>query len=271
MFELYADRRSDRLASMAGVVVMHVALGWVLISGLGADMVRGVSESLETFNVAPPPPPPPIEEAPAPRTERAAPEEAAPAAPPAPAAEEKAPAVEPTPGLDVPPPVAAGLVPSGPAGSAGSAGPGTGSGAGGQGSGTGAGGAGSGSGGGGGSRARLVSGQIVRADYPRAAVEARAEGRVEVRFTVTPDGGVRNCRVHRSSGSAALDQTTCRLIEQRFRWTPARDARGNPVAEEAGWQQTWWFDRRARTTRRQADPADRSRAEPRNSVREAIE
>ena len=269
MFELYADRRSDRLVSMAGVAVMHIALGWVLISGLGADMVRGVSQSLQTFNVAPPPPPP-IEETPAPQTERAAPEEAAPAAPPAPAAEEKAPAVEPTPGYDVPPPVAAGLVPSGPAGSAGSAGPGTGSGAGGQGIGTGAGGSGSGPGGGG-SRAELVSGQIVRADYPRAALEARAEGRVEVRFMVGPDGRVRNCRVSRSSGNPALDQTTCRLVEQRFRWTPARDGRGNPVAEERGWQQTWWFERRARTTRRRVDPAEKGRAEPQNGVRETIE
>jgi protein TonB len=259
MFELYADRRRDRLLPMAGVAVMHVALGWLLISGLGAEMVRGVSESLQTFDVAPPPPPPPpIEQEAPPATERAAPDEPAPAAPPAPAAEEKAAATEPTPGWDVPPPVAAGLVPSGPAGSAGSAGPGTGSGAGGEGTGTGAGGTGSGGGGGGGSRAQHLSGQIVRSDYPRAAVESRAEGRVETRFTVGTDGRVSNCRVTRSSGSVALDQTTCRLIEQRFRWTAARDARGNPVAEERGWQQTWWLERRSGTTRRAVEPREKA-------------
>ena len=85
MFELYADRRRDRLLPMAGVGVMHVALAWLLISGLGADMVRGVSESLQTFNVEPPPPPPPPIEQAAPAVERAAPDEPAPAAPSAPA------------------------------------------------------------------------------------------------------------------------------------------------------------------------------------------
>ena len=275
MFELYADRRRDRFLPMAGVAVIHVALGWLLISGLGADMVRGVSESLQTFNVAPPPPPPPpIEQKEAaPSVERAAPEEPAPAAPPAPAARQKAAAPEPTPGSDVPPPVAAGLVPSGPSGSAGSADAGIGSGAGGEGTGAGAGGSGSGGGGGGGggggSRAQYVSGQIVRGDYPRAALETRAEGRVETRFTVGTDGRVSNCRVTRSSGSTALDQTTCRLIEQRFRWTPARDAHGNPVAEERGWQQTWWLERRARTTRRAVEPGEK--ATPTNTTREEIE
>lgn len=270
MFELYAERRSERLLPMAGVAVMHVALGWLLISGLGADMVREVSESLQTFNVEPPPPPPPpIEQEGAPSVESAAPDEPAPAAPPAPAAEEKAAATEPTPGWDVPPPVAAGLVPSGPSGSAGSADAGTGSGAGGEGTGTGAGGSGSGGGGGGGSRAQHVSGQIVRSDYPRAAVDSRAEGRVETRFTVGPDGRVSNCRVTRSSGSAALDQTTCRLIEQRFRWTPARDAHGRPISEERGWQQTWWLERRTRATRRPVEPGEK--AAPTNTIREEVE
>ena len=241
---------------------MHAALAWLLISGLGGDMVRGVSESLQTFDVAPPPPPPPPIEQPTPELDGAAPDEPAPSAPPAPKAERPRAAEQPTPGWDVPPPVAAGLIPSGPSGSAGSADAGTGSGMAGQGSGTGAGGTGSGRGGGGsgGTGARHVSGQIVRADYPRAAVEARAEGRVETRFTVGTDGRVSDCRVTRGSGNAVLDQTTCRLIEQRFRWTPARDAQGNPVAEERGWQQTWWLERRARTVRRPVDPAEKARA-----------
>jgi protein TonB len=39
---------------------------------------------------------------------------------------------------------------------------------------------------------------------------------------------VTGCRVTRSSGSRALDSTTCRLIEQRFRFRPSRDALGRP-------------------------------------------
>jgi protein TonB len=32
------------------------------------------------------------------------------------------------------------------------------------------------------------------------------------------------------------------LIRQRFRFTPARDAQGNPVPSEQGWRQRWWQD-----------------------------
>jgi protein TonB len=180
-----------------------------------------------------------------PAVEPAAPDEREPAAPRRPAAEEEVAATERTPGSDGPPSLSAGLVASGPSGSAGRADPGTGSGAAGAGTASGVGGSDLGAGGrGGGSRAQHVSGQIVRSDYPRAAIQAREEGQVETRFVVGIDGHVSNCRVTRSSGSTALDQTTCQLIEQRFRWTPARDAHGNPVAEERRWQQTWWLERR---------------------------
>lgn len=114
--------------------------------------------------------------------------------------------------------------------------------------GTGAGGAGSGSGGGGmgtggeGSPARLVAGTIRDRDYPRAARRDRIQGVVTVRFTVGTDGRVSDCVVARSSGSALLDESTCRLIEARFRYAPARDAAGVPRAEQRGWRQDWWLE-----------------------------
>ncbi|MEO0501562.1 MAG: energy transducer TonB [Pseudomonadota bacterium] len=98
--------------------------------------------------------------------------------------------------------------------------------------------------GGGGTRAELVSGEIRNRDYPRAARKARAEGVVEVNYDVGPDGRVRNCRVTLSSGNAALDITTCRLIEDRFRYEPARNGRGQPTTDVTGWRQTWWFEGR---------------------------
>jgi protein TonB len=52
-----------------------------------------------------------------------------------------------------------------------------------------------------------------------------------VRYVVGTDGSVGGCRVTRSSGHAELDETTCRLIEQRFRYRPARDGAGRPVPE----------------------------------------
>jgi len=93
-------------------------------------------------------------------------------------------------------------------------------------------------------RARWKSGTIGRADYPESANRAGAEGRVTAHFDVGEDGRVSGCIVVRSSGNAALDETTCRLIEQRFRYLPARDASGTPIADVAGWQQDWWLERR---------------------------
>ena len=56
-------------------------------------------------------------------------------------------------------------------------------------------------------------------------------GWVGVRFVVQPSGRVTGCSVTRPSGDADLDGTTCRMIERRFRYRPARDASGNPIAE----------------------------------------
>jgi protein TonB len=45
--------------------------------------------------------------------------------------------------------------------------------------------------------------------------------------------------VLRSSGSAALDETTCRLVLKRFRFAPARDANGQPTPGEIDYDQEW--------------------------------
>ncbi len=46
-----------------------------------------------------------------------------------------------------------------------------------------------------------------------------------------PDGRVTDCTSSASSGSSALDATTCRLMKSRARFTPARDANGNPTTD----------------------------------------
>src|SRR3546814_12871878 len=90
----------------------------------------------------------------------------------------------------------------------------------------------------------LVSGRIEDRDYPRQAARAKSGGEVEVRFTIQPTGRVTGCRVARSSGDAVLDATTCRLIEDRFRFRPATNAAGEAVARAYGWRQNWGLDRR---------------------------
>lgn len=217
----------ERIASAVGVIVLHLLLGYAFVTGLAQRVAERVGDELRVFDVTVPPVPPPVEDERTPEPEGAA-------APPALRAD-PVPVVAPTPvvPLPVPPPVTtAPVAREGTQASAGAADtPGPGTGAGGEGSGTGAGGAGTGTGGGGAARAQRISGQLENRDYPRAALRARAEGSVSVRYTVRADGRVAGCAVTRSSGNADLDATTCRLIERRFRYRPARDAAGQPTAE----------------------------------------
>lgn len=220
----------DRAAAAAGVALFHALLGYALLIGLRGEFGEApVSHGLKLIELRELPPPPPIVSIPdkPTRTEEGA------AAPPSLKAN-PTPVVAPRTPLPVPPVLAtvekALPVPEGRDASAGvSTVPGIGSGTGGEGDGSGSGGSASGSGGGGARPAQRVSGALANRDYPRAALRARAEGSVAVRYTVRTDGFVEDCRILRSSGHFELDDTTCRLIERRFRYRPALDRSGRPV------------------------------------------
>ena len=238
----YTGQISGRQKALSGggALVAVAAVGLGLASGLDLAVVRRASEAITAIAI--PAPPPPSEQAvPA----KAANEKASGKASAANKQAKAAAIAAPPPKLPpIATPVAAAPRPG--AGNAPSAGatpdPGPGSGAGGRGDGTGAGGAGSGTGGG--TKAVWRSGAIRDRDYPREASRANAGGEVEVRFTIEASGRVSGCRVTRSSGDASLDETTCRLIEERFRFQPATNAAGQPVASRYGWRQTWWLERR---------------------------
>ena len=228
------DSNRDRFKAAVGVALLHALLAYALIIGLGVELATRLSSDLKTFNVTeePPPPPEPIP-APARSDDREG------AASPVSMKAKPSPVVAPPPEirLKVPPPVVTTPKPTPvPAGSDRTAGVsntgGPGPGTGGLGIGMGSGGRGTGTGGGMAGRARRLSGAISGArDYPRAAKRAGIEGTVSVRFTVGTDGRTSGCTVTRSSGNAELDETTCRLIEQRFRYRPAEDTEGRPVPE----------------------------------------
>jgi periplasmic protein TonB len=224
--------------------MFHALLGYALITGLAPGGAARAGKALKLFDIPADPPPPPHQD---PAPAKAAPDREGAASPPDLKARSAA-VVAPPPKMPAPRPVAAAPV-AGPGAdpSAGAARkPGPGSGGGGLGNGAGSGRAGGGPGGGGGlaERARLIAGRILDSDYPRAASEARIGGSVIVRFTVAADGRPRGCSVMRSSGSADLDAATCRLIERRFRYRPARDAQGRPVPAMLGWKQSWWQETR---------------------------
>jgi protein TonB len=60
-----------------------------------------------------------------------------------------------------------------------------------------------------------------------------------VSYRVRTDGRVDRCTVLRTSGYEILDRETCRLIERRFRYEPARDAAGRPIDWEVRTDYTW--------------------------------
>jgi protein TonB len=88
---------------------------------------------------------------------------------------------------------------------------------------------------------RLPAQAYLRAeDYPATALANREAGRVAFVLDVGPNGRVHGCRVTHSSGSAALDSATCRIMVRRARFSPAIDSNGQPasasVAESVEWR-----------------------------------
>jgi protein TonB len=80
-------------------------------------------------------------------------------------------------------------------------------------------------------RARLVQASITIDDYPAAAAREGAEGTVLTRFVVDRSGQPTNCVIAQSSGNAALDEVSCRIVIERFRFEPARNAAGRRIEE----------------------------------------
>jgi protein TonB len=250
----------DRVRSAAAVAVIHALLGYALITGLGYHPVQAAADSLKLFDVSEVPPPPPIVPATPEATKKptAKPKNPEGAAAP-PNLKQKPlevvipepPVVMPVPKVSVPPIASQGYRSR--AGAAPVPGPGTGAGGVGNGLGSGLYGNGTGGGGGGGVArdARLLRGEIRDSDWPKAALRSRAQGIVHFRVTVAPTGRVSDCTVTRSSGNAALDGTTCRLVMERFRYDPARDTAGRPISAIEYGDQEWvlgpqqpdrWYD-----------------------------
>jgi len=239
-----------RIKSAVGACVVQGLIGYALISGLAFQITRQTEERLKTldFTVDLPPPSEPARPEKVAKSKVAKPRDAEGAASPANRKNTPSEIVTPPPQirLEVPPPViAAPIAGQGSAAVAGAAlVPGPGTGRGGEGSGLGSGTQGTGTGGGGGglgrgSGAQWLSGSIGESDYPNAAYNAHIGGTVFVSFVVGPSGRVDACKVTRSSGNRELDATTCRLIQRRFRYRPARDGSGKAIAETVRGEQEW--------------------------------
>lgn len=206
----YSDQApgSRRIATIAGVAVIHGLLGFAFVTGMATSFVRDMSRTLTTTNVPldePPPPdapPPPKPGATAPSSastitvvEPRVPTPAASdtvfvelaptAAPPLPPAR-----------VDVAPPPAPPAISKA-------------------------------------SDVRVIGNRgtwITTADYPAAALRAEEQGMTGITVQIGADGRVTGCSVTVPSGSSALDAATCRLYQRRARFAPARDDAGAAVA-----------------------------------------
>ena len=216
----YAAKRemsSNKTVPIIIVVLLHVALGYALISGLAMSVVEQVQEDLTVFDVdEPPPPPPPPEEIPPPpetpqqqtpppvvspppivrtnptpptiSTVRTAPPPqvttTAPIRPPAP----------PAPPAPPPPPPPPRIEPAQAQGD--------------------------------------VRGLFSADDYPSRAQRNGEEGTARARLTIGTNGRVTGCTIVQSTGSSSLDDATCKVLQRRARFTAATDSTGAKVADE---------------------------------------
>lgn len=239
----------DRAGAIAAVIAIHAGIVLLLLNAQGRlPTLTERSPPIETFDVTevlPPEPPPPVVEQ---VEEKPMEREAGEAAPPN--LESKATPIEaPEPRIPLPAESPVNVSPTPGEGAAPTQGaaplPGPGTGAGGIGTGTGGGGTGAGSGGGGGGlrveprpASVIESTKLTGRDYPREVMRAwPRRSPVFVAVRVQLDGRATECKVNRSSGNPIVDEWTCRLVEQKVRFRPAVNDRGQPFVAWYGYVQ----------------------------------
>ena len=67
-------------------------------------------------------------------------------------------------------------------------------------------------------------------DYKTSWINREYTGTARFRLKIAANGSVENCTLQGSTGHAALDEATCRLITRRARFTPAKLSDGSTTA-----------------------------------------
>jgi protein TonB len=216
----YANRKqmsSNRTAAIVIVALIHIVLGYALVTGLAYNVIKKAAEDLKTFDVEDEPPPPPEEPPPPPentptppppqvvapppivRTNVAPPPVVATPVAPPPVITETARPAPPAPPAPPPPPKISQAARA---------------------------------------KANLAS-YISDDDYPQAAIRAEEQGTTGFTLTVGPDGRVSDCTVTSSSGSSSLDSTTCSIMRRRARFTPAKNSDGSAATDKVAGRIRW--------------------------------
>lgn len=199
----YADQgmSTNRIIGLAVAAIIHVALGYALVTGLAYEAVKKAVERVTTVDIEEPPPPedeppPPPEDIPdvvPPPVAPPPPINIAPAPPPI----QTQPTIPPPapPVLVVPPPPAPPSLARGPSPR----------------------------------NLNRWAGRI-QGDYPSRALRAEEQGVVRMRIGIDANGRVSSCTVTGSSGSSTLDEAACRGMQRYARYNPALNAAGNEVS-----------------------------------------
>jgi protein TonB len=200
------------------VAILHALLGYAFVTGLAYNVVKKVAADLKTFNVEeeppppeekPPPPPPDQPQTPPPvvtpppivRTNTPPPQmQTVNQAPPF-VPTLTAPPALPAPPAPPPPPPPKKVTPAR-------------------------------------AKANLAS-LFSDEDYPASALRSSESGATGFRLEVGSNGRVTNCTVTSSSGSSALDSTTCRLLRSRARFSPATDSSGAATSDSYSGRIVW--------------------------------
>jgi protein TonB len=196
---------SNRTAAIVIVGLIHLVLGYAIITGLAYNVVKEKLEDLKTFDVEdePPPPeepPPPPEDTPLPPPPQVS------APPPLVRLDTPPPNISTTPVIQPPMPPTPVVTPPAPPAPP--------------------------------PAPRItqpksvvgsLQGLIRNDDYPTNAIENDEQGTVSVVLTIGTNGRVSDCSVSGSSGSRTLDSTTCRILKSRAKFTPAQDSNGSPT------------------------------------------
>jgi protein TonB len=199
----YADQQmsGNRLTALIVVAVLHIVLGYALVTGLAYEGVKQVLKKVTTIDIKeeekkPPPPPPKPKDLPPPPPIVAPPPKVN-LAPPPTYQTVATPPPAPPPVAYIPPPAPVPAPPPPPAPR----------------------------------QATPKNNQstwVTDADYPSSAMREQRQGVTAVRLTVGPDGRVANCDITRSSGSPDLDNAACSNITRRARFNPAME-NGQPT------------------------------------------
>ena len=200
--------------AIIAVGVLHVLLGYALISGLAIKAVKVITGPLETVNIEEPAPPPDEPPPPPPKLEDIPPYVPPPdvqievAAPPPPTITTQTAVPQPQPTVAPPAPPAPPPAPPAPTVAPTRAVP------------------------------NARNREVTEDDYPDASRRAGEEGTTGVMVVVGTDGRVKSCTITNSSGFSRLDERACQIAQRRWRFKPATQE-GQAVESEYRTNYRW--------------------------------